>query len=190
VLCALAACDRPRTAAKREQWGPVTVAGITLATPGRLLQITTEVPAALDPAVREMVQRIDSYGRTIDDTEIRVSRVIYRPQAVLSAESSAQSALNAVRENPAIEKFTHAQARVQTSGAPSVRTSMRFDVRGQAAMGEMLTVLRGQTLWQVQVLGPVNPQTDSTAERVMQSIQLAPEAGGVMEELADSPRDP
>lgn len=175
MLCVLAACDRPRTVAEREQWGPTTVAGLTLATPGRMLQITTDVPAALDPAVREMVQRIDSFGRTIDDTEIRVSRVVYRPQAVLSVESSAQSAVNEVRENPAIQKFTHAQARVQTSGAPAVRTSMRFHVRDQAAMGEMLTVLRGQTLWQVQVLGPVTPQTDSTAERVMQSIQLEPE---------------
>ena len=174
MLCALAACDRSRSPGNA--WGPTTVLGITLATPGRLLAITTEVPAATHPSVRELVQRIDSFGRTQRDTEIRVSRVIYRPQAVLSLEGSAQGAVDAVRVNPVIGNFTHAHARVQTSGLPSVRTSMRFNVQDRPGMGEMLTVLRGQTLWQVQVLGPDNPQTDSAAERVMQSIRLEPEA--------------
>jgi hypothetical protein len=175
MLCALAACDS-RPASARNAWAPTTVAGITLATPGRLLQITTEVPAATDPAVRALVQRIDSYGRTQKRTEIRVSRVMYRPQAVLSLQGSAQGAVDAVRVNPAIGGFSHTHAGVQTSGVPSIRTSMRFTVRDKPAVGEMLTVLRGQTLWQVQVLGPAGPETEDAARRVMESVTLAPEA--------------
>lgn len=39
----------------------------------------------------------------------------------------------------------------------------------------MLTVLRGQTLWQVQVLGPAGAESDSIAQRVMDSVRLEPE---------------
>jgi len=175
LACTLAACDRSRPPGTINQWAPTTVGGITLDAPGRLLQITTEVPAAMDPAVREAVQRIDSYGRTQGEAEIRVSRVIYQPTAALSLQGSAQGAVDAVRGNPAVTRFSHAHAGVQTSGLPSIRTSMHFYVRDAAAQGEMLTVLRGQTLWQVQVLGPAGPQTDSLATRVLDSVQVAPE---------------
>jgi hypothetical protein len=53
---------------------------------------------------------------------------------------------------------------------------MRMAVQKRPAVGEMLTVLRGQTLWQVQVLGPATPQTDSLAQRVLDSVRLEPEA--------------
>jgi hypothetical protein len=54
---------------------------------------------------------------------------------------------------------------------------MRFTVRDKPAVGEMLTVLRGQTLWQVQVLGPAGPETEDAARRVMDSVTLAQEQG-------------
>lgn len=175
LLVLLAACDTSRGGARRGEWAPTTVGGVTLQSPGRLVQITTEVPAAMDPAVREAVQRIDSYGRSVGEVEMRVSRVIYQPTAALSLQGSAQGAVDAVRGNPAVSRFTHAHAGVQTSGVPAIRTSMNFFVRDTRAQGEMLTVLRGQTLWQVQVLGPAGPQTDSIATRVLDSVQLAPE---------------
>jgi hypothetical protein len=174
----LAACDRSRGDARAGEWAPTTVAGITFSSPGRLAQITTEVPAATDPAVRAAVQRIDSYGRTVGDAELRVSRVMYEPTAQLSLRGSAQGAVDAVRGNPSVRHFTHAHAAVQASGVPAIRTSMDFFVRNARAQGEMLTVLRGQTLWQVQVLGPAGPQTDSLATRVLDSVQLEPEPQG------------
>lgn len=170
----LAACDSSRGGARGGEWASTTVGGITLQSPGRLAQITTEVPAAMDPAVRQSVQRIDSWGRTHDGAEMRISRVMYEPTAQLSLRGSAQGAVDAVRANPAVSRFTHAHASVQTSGVPAIRTSMNFVVRNAAAQGEMLTVLRGQTLWQVQVLGPAGPQTDSLATRVLESVQLQP----------------
>jgi hypothetical protein len=174
----LAACDRSRGGARAGEWAPTTVGGITMQSPGRLVAITTEVPAAMDPAVRDAVQRIDSYGRAVGDAELRVSRVTYQPTAQLSLRGSAQGAVDAVRGNPAVSRVTHAHASVQTSGVPAIRTSMNFFVRDTRAQGEMLTVLRGQTLWQVQVLGPANPQTDSLATRVIESVQLQPEPQG------------
>jgi hypothetical protein len=174
----LAACDRSRGDARAGEWAPTTVGGITFLSPGRLAQITTEVPAAMDPAVRAAVQRIDSYGRTVGDAELRVSRVMYDPTVQLSLRGSAQGAVDAVRANPSVQHFTHAHAAVQASGVPAIRTSMNFLVRDARAQGEMLTVLRGQTLWQVQVLGPATPQTDSLATRVLDSVQLQPEPQG------------
>ena len=53
---------------------------------------------------------------------------------------------------------------------------MRFAVRTQPAVGEMLTVLRGHTLWQVQVLGPAGAETEAMAKRVMESAQLQPDS--------------
>lgn len=175
IACALAACDRSRPASARGQWAPTNVAGLTLSSPGRLLAITTEVPAAMDPAVREAVQRIDSYGRTQGEAEIRISRVIYTPTAPLSLQGSAQGAVDAWRANPAVAGFTHTHAAAETSGQPAIRTSMRMAVQNRPALGEMLTVLRGQTLWQVQVLGPAGAETDSLARRVLDSVQLEPE---------------
>jgi hypothetical protein len=174
ISCALGACDRSRPANARGQWAPTTVGGLTMSSPGRLLQITTEVPAAMDPAVREAVQRIDSYGRTQGDAEIRVSRVIYTPTSALSLQGSAQGAVDAVRGNPAVANLTHTHVAAETSGQPAIRTSMRMVVQKRPAVGEMLTVLRGHTLWQVQVLGPASPQTDSLAQRVLDSVRLEP----------------
>ncbi|HEU4883037.1 MAG TPA: hypothetical protein VFT45_12345 [Longimicrobium sp.] len=175
ITCALAACDRSRPANAKGQWAPTTVGGLTMSSPGRLLQITTEVPAAMDPAVREAVQRIDSYGRSQGDAEIRVSRVIYTPTTGLSLQGSAQGAVDAVRANPAVANLTHTHVGAETSGQPAIRTSMRMVVQKRPAVGEMLTVIRGQTLWQVQVLGPATPQTDSLAQRVLDSVRLEPE---------------
>lgn len=173
TVATLSACDRSRPATG--EWAPRTVGGLTLSSPGRLATITTEVPAAMDPAVRAAVQRIDSYGRSVGRLEMRVSRVIYEPTAALSLRGSAQGAVDAVRANPAISRLDHAHAAVETSGQPAIRTSMRFAVQDRPAMGEMLTVLRGQTLWQVQVLGPAGAEADSIAQRVMESIRLEPE---------------
>jgi hypothetical protein len=175
IACALAACDRSRPAGARGQWAPTTVSGLTLSTPGRLLRITTEVPAALDPAVREAVERIDSHGRSQGDAEIRVSRVTYTPGAALSLRGSAQGAVDAMRANPVVKEMTHTHAATQTSGQPALRTSMRMAVQDRPAMGAMLSVIRGQTLWQVQVLGPATAETDTLAQRVMRSITLEPE---------------
>lgn len=175
IACALSACDRSRPANARGQWAPTTVGGLTLSSPGRLLAITTEVPAAMDPAVREAVQRIDSFGRSEGDAEIRVSRVMYVPGIALSLQGSAQGAVDAVRANPAVAALQHTHAAAETSGQPAIRTSMRMQVRNRPAVGEMLTVLRGQTLWQVQVLGPAAAETDTLARRVMDSIRLEPE---------------
>lgn len=174
IACALAACDRSRPANATGKWAPTTVAGLTLSSPGRLLQITTEVPAAMDPAVRDAVQRIDSFGRSHGDAEIRVSRVTYTPGAPLSLRGSAQGAVDAVRGNPVVEGMTHTHAPAQTSGQPALRTSMRMAVQDRPAMGEMLSVIRGQVLWQVQVLGPASAETDTLAARVMRSITLEP----------------
>jgi hypothetical protein len=175
IACALSACDRSRPANAKGQWAPTTVGGLTISSPGRLLAITTEVPAAMDPAVREAVQRIDSFGRNQGDAEIRVSRVMYTPTAALSLQGSAQGAVDAVRANPAVDGFTHTHAAAETSGQPAIRTSMRMAVQNRPALGEMLTVIRGQTLWQVQVLGPAGAETETLAQRVMDSVQLAPE---------------
>ena len=171
ALLSLAACGpTPST-----DWAPVTVAGLTLDSPGRLVQIGTEVPAAMDPAVRAAVQRIDSYGRSVGQAEVRVSRVVYQPTAVLSLRGAAQGAVDAVRGNPASGGLTHTHVAAETSGIPAIRTSTRFTVRDNPALGEMLTVLRGQTLWQVQVLGPAGPETETLARRVMDSVRLEPE---------------
>jgi hypothetical protein len=175
IACALAACDRSRPAGAGNAWAPTTVAGLTLSTPGRLLQITTEVPAAMDPAVRAAVQRIDSFGRSVGKAEVRVSRVIYQPGVPLSLQGSARGAVEAIHSNPAITGFSHTDSAVETSGQPALRTSMRMAVKDKPAVGEMLTVIRGQTLWQVHVLGPAGPETQTLAQRVMDSVRLEPE---------------
>ena len=61
----------------------------------------------------------------------------------------------------------------KVSGVPAVRTTARFQVTGRPAHGEILSLLRGRTLWQVQVLGP-QAQAAEVARRVMESVRLQP----------------
>jgi hypothetical protein len=175
IVLALSGCDRSRPASAAGEWAPTTVGGITLSSPGRLVTITAEVPAAMDPAVRAAVKRIDSFGRSQGDAEIRVSRVTYEPGVPLSLQGSAQGAVDAVRGNPAVASLRDTHTATEVSGQRALRTSMRMAVQNRLAMGEMLTVLRGQTLWQVQVLGPASPETETLARRILDSVSLEPE---------------
>lgn len=150
-------------------WDTTAVLGLTVASPGRFRPITVPVPEQ----IRTAVEKIDSWGRMAGETEMRVSRTEFRPGVPLSLEGSAQGAIDAMRGNPAVTALTHAHAATQVSGLPAVRTTARFQVTGRPAHGEILSLLRGRTLWQVQVLGP-EAQAPEVARRVMESVRLQP----------------
>lgn len=148
-------------------WDSTDVLGLSFLSPGRFRAITVPVPEH----VRTSIDDIQSWGRNAGQTEMRVSRMEYRPGVPLSLEGSAQGAIDAMRQNPAVQSMTHAHARTQVSGIPAVRTTSRFQVQGRPAHGEILTVLRGRTLWQVQVLGP-EAEAPGIAQRLMGSVRI------------------
>lgn len=148
-------------------WTSTEVLGLTLSSPGRFSPITVETPEQIRPALDD----IASWGRNVGETEMRVSRMEYRQGVPLSLEGAAQGAVDAMRANPAVAAMTHSHARTAVSGLPAVRTTSTFKVNGRPAHGEILSVLRGRTLWQVQVLGP-EAQAPEIARRVMESAQL------------------
>lgn len=157
-----------RTVLER-QWDTTAVLGLTLLSPGRFRAITIPVPEE----IRTSIEDIKSWGRNAGATEMRVSRMEFREGVPLSLEGSAQGAIDAIRNNRAVSGLTFSHARVQVSGLPAVRTTSQFQVEGRPAHGEILTVLRGRTLWQVQVLGPEDEARD-IGQRVMESVQLQP----------------
>ncbi|HST63202.1 MAG TPA: hypothetical protein VLK84_31115 [Longimicrobium sp.] len=152
-----------------EAFAPTQVLGLSMAAPGPFQPIHVPIPQQ----VRTSVERIESSGRNAGRTELRVSRMEYKAGVPLSLEGSAQGAVDAVRQNPAVSEMTHTHAPAQVSGLPAVRTTSRFQVSGRPAHGEILTVLHGRTLWQVQVMGPAS-QAKDIAKRVMESVQVQP----------------
>lgn len=151
------------------EWEPTEVLGLTVASPGRFRPITVPVPAE----IRTAIEKIESWGRNAGETELRVSRTLFRAGVPLNLEGSAQGAIDAMRGNPAVTRMTHVHARTAVSGLPAVRTTARFQVQGRPAYGEILSVLRGRTLWQVQVLGP-EADAPEIARRVMESVRIEP----------------
>jgi hypothetical protein len=150
-------------------WDSTAVLGLTMASPGRFRPITVPVPAE----VRTSIESIESWGRNAGETEMRVSRTEYLAGVPLSLEGSAQGAVDAMRNNPAVAGMTHSHAPAQVSGIPAVHTTSTFQVTGRPAHGEILTVLRGRTIWQVQVLGPQD-EAPGIARRLMESVRLQP----------------
>jgi hypothetical protein len=150
-------------------WDTTAVLGLAVSSPGRFRPITVPVPEG----IRTAVEKIDSWGRNAGQTEMRVSRTEFLAGVALSLDGSAQGAIDAMRQNPAVTGMTHAHARTAVSGVPAVRTTARFRVEGRPAHGEILSVLRGRTLWQVQVLGP-QAEAPEIARRVMESVRIQP----------------
>lgn len=150
-------------------WSSTEVLGLTVTSPGRFSPITIPVP----PEMRTAVEKIESWGRNAGRTEMRVSRTEFRQGVPLNLEGSAQGAIDAMRANPAVTQMTHTHAMTQVSGIPAVRTTARFRVTDDPAHGEILSVLRGRTLWQVQVLGP-EADAPEIARRLMESVRLQP----------------
>jgi hypothetical protein len=155
------ALDRP--------WERREVLGLSLESPGRFRAITIPVPEEL----RTSIVRMESFGRNEGQTELRVSRIEYRPEVQLSLQGSADGAIQAMRANPAVANLAFSSHGAQVSGVPSVRTTSTFQVQGRPAHGEILTVLRGRTLWQVQVLGPADDVTPRLGRRLLDSAQLS-----------------
>jgi hypothetical protein len=141
-------------------WDSTAVLGLTLSAPGRFRPVTIPIPQD----VRTSIESMESWGRNAGDTEMRVSRTEYLPGVPLSLDGSAQGAVDAM---------THSHARTEVSGIPAVHTTSTFQVTGRPAHGEILTVLRGRTLWQVQVLGPEG-EAPGIARRMMESVRIRP----------------
>lgn len=153
----------------QREWRPEEVLGLTLSSPGRFSAITIPVPEQIRPAIQD----IEHHGRNAGQTEMRVTRIEYREGMPLNLEGSAQGAIDAMRANPAVQAMEHRHARTQVSGLPAIRTTSTFRVEDRPAHGEIMTVLRGRTLWQVQVLGP-SDATPEIARRVMESVRVQP----------------
>jgi hypothetical protein len=151
------------------EWAPVEVLGLTISSPGRFRAITIPVPDEL----RASIQDIEHHGRNAGQTEMRVTRIEYLDGVRLGVERSAQGAIEEMRARDAVTGLTHRHAPVQVSGLSGVRTTADFRVGDLPAHGEILTVVRGRTLWQVQVLGP-SEDAEEIARRVMESVRVQP----------------
>jgi hypothetical protein len=151
------------------EWKSGEVLGLTVSSPGRLRNITVPVPEN----IRTSIERMESAGRNVGKTELRVTRIEYLPNVPLSLEGSARGAVDEMRVNPAVLGLKHTHARTQVSGVPAIHTTNEFRIADQPAHGEILTVVRGQTLWQLQVVGP-SEGTPELARRMMESVRLAP----------------
>lgn len=153
----------------QREWRTEEVLGLTLSSPGRFRAITIPVP----DAVRASIQDIEHHGRNAGQTEMRVTRIEYRDGVQLGVERSAQGAIEEMRARDAVTGLTHQHATKAVSGLSAVHTTADFRVSDVPAHGEILTVVRGRTLWQVQVLGP-STDAPEIARRVMESVRVQP----------------
>jgi hypothetical protein len=148
-------------------WKSAKVLGLTFQTPGRFEVITLPIP----PEMRTQIARMESFGRSEGGTEMRVSRIRYLEGVPVSAQGSARGAVEALRAYQAVSQLQPAHAAAQVSGVPAIRSVLAFRMNGRPAHGEILTVLRGRTLWQFHVLGPADT-TPGIARRILDSVRI------------------
>jgi hypothetical protein len=169
----IAACtpgdtDRSR-AALPEGWRRTEIVGLTLAVPGPLGLRTVELPAEAEAALEEM----QSYSVRGDSLEVAVTRGTYREGVPVDVMGSARGAVDGLRGHPGVSDMTYSHARTEVSGIPAVRTAWQNRYGGYHLQGEILTILAGRVLWQVEVTGTAGPSTAETAASVLESVRIA-----------------
>jgi hypothetical protein len=153
-----------------EGWQRTEIVGLTLAVPGRPGLRTIELPAEVEALLEEM----QSYSVRSDSLEVAVTRGTYREGVPVDVMGSARGAVDGLRGHSGVSDVTWSHARTEVSGVPAVRTGWQNRYGGTHLQGEILTIVQGRVLWQVEVTGAAGPPTSEAASTVLESVRIAP----------------
>ncbi|HEX2079238.1 MAG TPA: hypothetical protein VHG08_16045 [Longimicrobium sp.] len=151
-------------------WERTEVLGLTLAAPGRFGLRTIELPKDVEATLEEM----QSYSVRTDSLEVAVTRGTYLEGLPVELMGSARGAVEALRSHPGVSDMTYSHAQTEVSGVPAVRTAWQNRFGGHHLQGEILTILLGRVLWQVEVTGGAGETTSEAASTVLESVRIAP----------------
>lgn len=151
-------------------WERTEIVGLALAAPGRFALRTIELPDDVEATLEEM----QSYSVRSDSLEVAVTRGTYLEGLPVELMGSARGAVEALGSHPDVSEMTYSHAQTEVSGVPAVRTAWRNRFGGHPLEGEILTILLGRVLWQVEVTGAAGPSTSRAASTVLESVRIAP----------------
>ncbi|MDB4430010.1 hypothetical protein N9283_04310 [Akkermansiaceae bacterium] len=124
------------------------VAGLRVKLPARPQPKTIQLPAQAKDLLESMVTHEVKEG----STRISVAHVVYKiPEANL--DGSADGAIAQVKAQPGVTMFTSSKDRVVVSGLQGRSINMTFKNSGHAINQYGLVFVRGNELWQLQVIG-------------------------------------
>lgn len=152
-------------------WRTSTVAGLSVQAPAGFQETRIPVPREMRMAVR----RLDVHETRGDEVQVVVSRTVYQDGVPVNVGGAVRESSRQFEAAAGVRDALHQSAVVRVAGVPAVRTTTTFSADGEPGRAQALAFARGQTLWQVQAVYPDTPSATAAADRVIQSVALAPQ---------------
>jgi hypothetical protein len=151
-------------------WRTRQLAGLTLEAPGDF-QTT---PLNLGPA-QEFVESSEMHVCKTAAIEIDVLRTVYKGGIELNFDGAAQGAVDGLARLDGIRNVQHTATEQTVSGKPARRLSITAERFRKPVRVESILISDGQAYYQVQaIFDSTNPSAPADAERLLQSVHLAP----------------
>jgi hypothetical protein len=149
-------------------WKQITCAGLSLQSPGDFQELPVD-----QGAMEGVLEESKAWQWASSDLELQVAQSAYKKGVELSLEGSVEGSIEGFRRTPGIRGLTHCEQPTEISGKPAIRVSIVAERNRQKIRLEGLTVLDGQTLYQVQALFRADdPQGPEYLRRVFGQTRL------------------
>ena len=123
----------------------------------------------------EAIETADGHKAVIGGLDLQVTRILYKDGISLSLEGSVQGSINGFENAPGLLNLKHTEFPCNISGRPAVRVSITANHGVVGVKAERLTILAGQTLYDVQALCESKDSRASEASgKILDSIKIAP----------------
>lgn len=128
-------------------WSGRHLADLILNAPGEFQDMPVDLGS-----LAEVLVDAKGYKYTSHDLEIQVIRNRYKDGVDLSLAGSVQGAVDGVARTPGLRNFKHKEWSSSISAKPAMRVSISANRYSDGIRMEGLTILDGQTLYQVELM--------------------------------------
>jgi len=144
------------------------VAGLILESPGDFQDMVVDFGPA-----NEAIEKVDGHKAVIGGLELQVTRILYKDGIALSLEGSVQGSIAGFGRAPGLRDLKHTEVPCNVSGKPAVRVSISAEHGVVGVQAERLTILDGQTLYDVQALCESrDSRASEEAKKILDSIKI------------------
>jgi hypothetical protein len=146
------------------------VAGLRVKLPARPQSKTMQIPAQ----AMELLESTETHVIEEGSTMISVSKVVYKGSEA-NLDGAAAGSIDEVKAQPGVRIFTSSKDRVIVSGLEGWSINMNYKNSGVAVNHYALALVRGNEMWQLQVIGvrEGNRQSmENLKEAIFGSVEL------------------
>ena len=146
------------------------IAGLVVESPADFQDMEVDFGPA-----NEAIEKADGHKAVIRGLEVQVTRILYKEGIALSLEGSVQGSIEGFGRAPGLRDLEHTEVPCTVSGKPAVRVSISAEHGVVGVQAERVTILDGQTLYDVQALCESRDSHSSgVAKKILDSIKIAP----------------